>query len=88
MCVCNCLVTILHNTVCKTAHLVHILLSKNAQTNSSEPESSRVVTSPTTESEEQSESPWFVQDPRLNSETESEQNATEDHTPEINNYNF
>ena len=61
-----------------------MLLSKNAQTNSSEPESLRVVTNPTTESEEQSESPWFIQGPELNCETESEQNATEDHTPEIN----
>ena len=50
-----------------------MLLSKNAQTNSSEPESSRVVTDLKTESEEQSESPWFIQGPELNSETESEQ---------------
>ena len=85
MYVCTCLDVILHNTVCKNAHLLlHMLLSKNAQTNSSEPESSRVVTNPKTESEEQSESPQFIQGPELNSETESEQNATEDHTLEIN----
>ena len=65
------------------AHLLHILLSKNAQSNSSEPGSSRVVTNSETEPEEQSESPSFIQGSELNSEAESEQNAT-DHTPEIN----
>ena len=83
MYMCTCLDATLHNTVCKHAHLLHMLLSKNAQSNSSEPGSSRVVTNSETEPEEQSESPSFIQGSELNSKAESEQNAT-DHIPEIN----
>ena len=54
-----------------------LLLSKNAQTNLSELESSRVIANSETEP--------GLQESELNSEAESEQNAT-DHTPEINSY--
>ena len=62
----------LYNTVCKHAHLLHMLLSKNTQSNSSEPGSSKVATSFVTEPEEQSVSQGSEQ----NSEGESEENTT------------
>lgn len=52
---CTCLDATLHNTVCKHAHLLHMLLSKNRQADSSGPGSSDMAASSVTEPEEQSE---------------------------------
>ena len=75
---CSCLDATLHNTVYKHAHLLHMLLSKNTQSNSSSPRSSQVITNFSSEPEEQS----VVQGSEQNSETESKENTT-GYTPEM-----